>query len=245
MRDGTGNELYTNINQGGSASPLKGQSFTYAANPTSITLPVTSVDEEQLGLAIGKVNVNGQDSLGLYTITISGTDAASLEVSSKGFLRLKDNVKLDHETKTTLEFTLKATNASSQEFSQNFTLTVNNIVEGSFIAGVNFDDLGLVDDPSNSEVQFGESHGDMSIDSLNNELDVFELGIELDTREEIDDTNQTLVENLLNNKDETELLELESKMSNNPNHDISKQSDSFALQDILDEEELLFIQEII
>ena len=87
-------------------------------------------------------------------------------------------------------------------------------MEGSFIAGVNFDDLGLVDDPSNSEVQFGESHGDMSIDSLNNELDVFELGIELDTREEIDGTNQTLVENLLNNKDETELLELESEMSN-------------------------------
>ena len=47
------------------------------------------------------------------------------------------------------------------------------------------------------------------------------------------------------NKDETELLELESEMSNNPNHDISKQTDSFALQDILDEEELLFIQEII
>ena len=168
MRDGTGNELYTSINQGGSASPLKGQSFTYAANPTAITLPVTSVDEESLGLAIGKVSVNGQDSLGLYTIAISGTDAASLEVSSKGFLRLKDNVKLDHETKTTLEFTLKATNASSQEFSQNFTLTVNNIAEASFIAGVNFDDLGLVDDPSNSEVQFGESHGDMSTDSLNN-----------------------------------------------------------------------------
>ena len=140
---------------------------------------------------------------------------------------------------------MKATNSSSQEFSQNFSLSVNNVVEASFIAGVTFDDLGLVDDPTNSEVILGESSGDISIDSLNNELDLFELGIELDTREEIDGTNQSLVNNLLNNKDESKLIELESEMSSNPNHDINKVSETFAFQDIVDEEELLFIQELI
>jgi hypothetical protein len=245
MRDGVGNELYTNINQGGTASPLKDQSFTYAANPTAITLPVTSVDEESLGLAIGKVSVNGQDSLGLYTITISGTDASSLEVSSKGFLRLKDNVKLDHETKTTLEFTLKATNSSSQEFSQNFSLTVNNVAEASFIAGVTFDDLGLIDDSANSEVQLGQTSGDMSDDPFSDELDFTELGIEIDRRNEVDDTNQELVKSLLNNKDESELIELEAKMSSNAQDTFGNHSDLLTFQDIVDEEELLFIQDLI
>jgi hypothetical protein len=154
-------------------------------------------------------------------------------------------VKLDHETKTTLEFTLKATNSSSQEFSQNFSLTVNNVAEASFIAGVTFDDLGLIDDSANSEVQLGQTSGDMSDDPFSDELDFTELGIEIDRRNEVDDTNQELVKSLLNNKDESELIELEAKMSSNAQDTFGNHSDLLTFQDIVDEEELLFIQDLI
>ena len=60
--------------------------------------------EETLGASLGKVSVNGVEALGLYTLTLGGAEASSLEITSKGYLRLKDNVKLDYEADTTLDF---------------------------------------------------------------------------------------------------------------------------------------------
>ena len=83
---------------------------TVANAPTSITLSSTSVNEETLGITVGKIQVNGSDAGSLYSFTIGGDDASLLEVSSLGYLKLKANSKLDYETDQKLNFTLTAKN---------------------------------------------------------------------------------------------------------------------------------------
>mgnify|MGYP001276232509 FL=1 len=169
------------ILDGGSGSPLLDLTFTYAEKPTAITLAASTIEEEALGSSLGVVKVNNIANDGFYTITISGTDASSLEYTSKGHIRLKDNVKLDYETKTTLEFSLKAQNASGDNFTKAFTLNVIDVVEASSssIGGVSgfyklldTDNSGIMINPVND--------GEVS----EVKQDIFDLGITLDSIEE-------------------------------------------------------------
>ena len=140
-----------------------------------------------------------------------------------------------------LEFTLKATNAASQEFSQNFTLSVNNIVEASFIAGVTFDNLGLVDDTANSEVALGDP--DIDVSNLYEEtLDLTELSMSL-IKEEFESSGSIMVNDLYDTEEESTLLELEQEISQSET--LSHASETYTVSNLLDEEELLVIQEII
>ena len=164
-RDASGNEYSKDIRDGGSGSPIENLTFNYAAKPTDISFTNSTITEETLGTSLGIVKVNDVANDGLYTISISGTDASSLEISSKGYLRLKDNVKLDYETKTTLEFTLTAQNPQGDSYSENFTINViDNGLVGSSLSNVGF--IGIDIDSSdlgiNDSILPGNNSGDLN-----------------------------------------------------------------------------------
>jgi hypothetical protein len=248
-RDQSGNEKEVTLYNGGLGSPIENLSFNYGAVPTDISFSGTSIAEETLGASLGEVKVNGVDNDGLYTLTITGADAASLEISSKGYLRLKDNVKLDYETKTTLEFTITAKNATNDSYSENFTINViDNGLSGSSIASSGFivididsNDLGISDTmlPGNNsgDIQKGLTNSSYEHDDLS------EFGIELETYD-------SEVEDLLELEDQNNELDLARELEANINASTSNEIGSFnnihsAFTPEQDEEDLLIINEII
>ena len=248
-RDQSGNEKEVTLYNGGLGSPIENLSFNYGAVPTDISFSGTTIAEETLGASLGEVKVNGVDNDGLYTLAITGTDASSLEISSKGYLRLKDNVKLDYETKTTLEFTITATNATNDSYSENFTINViDNGLSGSSIASSGFivididsNDLGISDTmlPGNNsgDIQQGLTNSSYEHDDLS------ELGIELETY-----SNE--VEDLLELDNQNSELDLARELEANINASTSNEIGSFnnihsAFTPEQDEEDLLIINEII
>ena len=120
----SGNEKTITLYDGELGSPIEDITFNFAPEPTDISFAESTINDEVLGASLGEVKVNGVDNNGLYTLSISGADASSLEISSKGYLRLKDNVQLDYDTKTTLEFTLTAENGTGDSYSEDFTINV-------------------------------------------------------------------------------------------------------------------------
>jgi len=233
FRDDAGNEISKSVQSGGTGSPFFDQSFTYATAPTAITFTETTIDEESFGLSLGKVSVNGIEALGLYTLTLGGTDASSLEVSSKGYLRLKDDVKLDYETKTTLEFTLKAQNSSGENFTKSFTINVNDVNEAvsSSIGGVSgfyklldSDGSGIMINPGND--------GEVS----DVKPDIYELGITLDSIEEYSVTNSLTI----SDAKEDELLDVLNTTDENTAVGVTFDNTLNIVDDINDEEDLLF-----
>ncbi|MFL2692617.1 MAG: hypothetical protein ACJ0G1_02750 [Gammaproteobacteria bacterium] len=248
-RDQSGNEKEVTLYNGGLGSPIENLSFNYGAVPTDISFSGTTIAEETLGASLGEVKVNGVDNDGLYTLAITGTDASSLEISSKGYLRLKDNVKLDYETKTTLEFTITATNATNDSYSENFTINViDNGLSGSSIASSGFivididsNDLGISDTmlPGNNsgDIQQGLTNSSYEHDDLS------ELGIELETY-----SNE--VEDLLELDNQNSELDLARELEANINASTSNEIGSFnnihsAFTPEQEEEDLLIINEII
>ena len=233
LRDSAGNELSKSTASGGSGSPFFGKSFTYATAPTTISFSETSINEESYGLSLGKVSVNGVEALGLYTLTLGGTDASSLEISSKGYLRLKDDVKLDYETKTTLEFTLKAQNSSGEDFTKSFAINVNDVNEAvsSSIGGVSgfyklldSDGSGIMINPGND--------GEVS----DVKPDIYELGITLDSIEEYSVTNSLTI----SDAKEDELLDVLNTTDENTAVGVTFDNTLNIVDNIIDEEDLLF-----
>ena len=207
----------------------------------------STITEETLGTSLGIVKVNDVANDGLYTISITGTDASSLEISSKGYLRLKDNVKLDYETKTTLEFTLTAQNPQGDSYSENFTINViDNGLVGSSLSNVGF--IGIDIDSSdlgiNDSILPGNNSGDMSqaINSSYEHDDLSELGIELQSYE-----NE--VENILQLDDDNEFdsaRELEGNINSSNTNEVGTFGNihsSFVPDQ--EDEDLLIINEII
>jgi hypothetical protein len=261
-RDMSGNEQETSIQEGGAGSALEGVSFTYADVPTDIDIGVSTIKDDTFGESLGLIKVNDVPNDGLFTITITGTDASSLEVSSKGYLRLKDDVKLDYGTKTTLEFTLTATNPTSDAYSQAFTITVidNSLVSSSIgVISLDGDDLGVEDSLfsgiskigglslDGDDLGFDDSsfsgfdkigYGtEVSIANAVGSLDISELGIQLDSYVEeiikIDDIESGYEANLLQER------EIEPVIDN------FNEGSAFLLVVDTEEEDLLFINEII
>jgi Ca2+-binding RTX toxin-like protein len=118
----------------GSDSPLFGLSALVAKDaPTSIEITrnnateineIEAINEGQFGASIGKITVNGNDALGLFDLTISGADAALLEISPLGYLRLKSSVSLDFDDQPNLSFTITATNTLGESFDARYTLSI-------------------------------------------------------------------------------------------------------------------------
>ncbi|MDC0485365.1 cadherin repeat domain-containing protein, partial [Gammaproteobacteria bacterium] len=113
---------------GSSDSPLYGASITVAKDsPSSISIAASNLDEGQLGTSLGKIQVNGKDGYGLFDLKISGADAALLEISPLGYLRLQSNVSLDFDDKQTLNFKITATNIFGESFDRSYSLSIQDL----------------------------------------------------------------------------------------------------------------------
>jgi hypothetical protein len=159
---------------------------TVANAPTAIALSSTSVNEETLGITVGKIQVNGSDAGALYSFTIGGDDASLLEVSSLGYLKLKAASKLDYETDAKLNFTLTAKNELNESKTTSFSVTVNDVSE---VASSSIDislDFAPILDLSGSNNMDGLDV-DPGMDNFDNirpdQVSLIELGIELEGRE--------------------------------------------------------------
>ena len=185
-QDDTGNGISTSANNVGVSIYGDAGTTTVANSPTSITISSTSVNEETLGITVGKIQVNGSDAGSLYSFTIGGDDASLLEVSSLGYLKLKAASKLDYETDAQLNFTLTATNEVSVAKTTSFSLAVNN--DGAVSTSINLIGIeGILLDPADSGIQLNPGNGsEVTIgNTAKDENDALsELGIVIDTRED-------------------------------------------------------------
>jgi len=247
VRDNSGNEKEVRIEDGGTASPIEDLSFNYAAVPTDISFTESTINEETLGASLGEVKVNGVANNGLYTITITGADASSLEISSKGYLRLKDNVKLDYENDTTLEFTLTAENGTGDSYSENFTINVidNGLVGSSLsnagFVGIDIDSENLIGNPSNDIST--ASAVDSEIIANHKEADLLELGIKLETYEEEIETTVDLYNPSNEDDNSSELEEYLESNSHNQTENLENLPSSYVLD--FEDEDLLISNDII
>ena len=247
VRDNSGNEKEVRIEDGGTASPIEDLSFNYAAVPTDISFTESTINEETLGASLGEVKVNGVANNGLYTITITGADASSLEISSKGYLRLKDNVKLDYENDTTLEFTLTAENGTGDSYSENFTINVidNGLVGSSLsnagFVGIDIDSENLIGNPSNDIST--ASAVDSEIIANHKEADLIELGIKLETYEEEIETTVDLYNPSNEDDNSSELEEYLESNSHNQTENLENLPSSYVLD--FEDEDLLISNDII
>ena len=113
-------------------SALFDTTVNISADPTSISFTASSLDEQTLGVSLGKISVNGDSSnSSIYTFVIGGKDASLLEISSLGYLRLKSDVKLDASYKSTLDFTLQATGSSGASKTTTYSVAVNEITSNA------------------------------------------------------------------------------------------------------------------
>jgi hypothetical protein len=166
---------------------------TVANAPTAITLSSTSVNEETLGITVGKIQVNGSDAGSLYSFTIGGDDASLLEVSSLGYLKLKAASKLDYETDAQLSFTLTAKNELNESKTTSFSLTVNDVSEAvSSSIDISLDFAPILDlSGSNNTDGLDVDPGMDNFDNIRpDQVSLIELGIELEGRESDEFTTQ-------------------------------------------------------
>ena len=68
-------------------------------SPTAVSLSASSFSENSAGASVGTLASIDPDSGDTFTYAISGTDAASFEISGST-LKLKDSVSGDYESKT-------------------------------------------------------------------------------------------------------------------------------------------------
>jgi hypothetical protein len=239
LRDDAGNQYRENTDSGVSLFGANGTT-TLANSPTSITLSSSSVNEETLGITVGKIQVNGSDAGSLYSFTIGGDDASLLEVSSLGYLKLKAASKLDFETDAQLNFTLTATNEVSVAKTTSFSLAVNN--DGAVSTSINLIGIeGILLDPADSGIQLNPGNGsEVTIgNTVKDENDALsELGIVIDTREDYEVAGSE--------SDSTELDEFLMKTNDDEQVASVNQTDQLLVSGENDlEDELLFINEIV
>jgi hypothetical protein len=192
-RDDTGNSTQIDTNNVGVSIYGDSGTTTVANAPTAITLSSTSVNEETLGITVGKIQVNGSDAGSLYSFTIGGDDASLLEVSSLGYLKLKAASKLDYETDAQLSFTLTAKNELNESKTTSFSLTVNDVSEAvSSSIDISLDFAPILDlSGSNNTDGLDVDPGMDNFDNIRpDQVSLIELGIELEGRESDEFTTQ-------------------------------------------------------
>ena len=99
--------------------------------PTAISLSKLTVNEGTAGAVVGALTVADPDALDTAQITV---DDARFEIVA-GQLRLKAGATLDFETEPTVEIIVTAKEVEGPQFSQAFTLAVNDGPESSAIDG--------------------------------------------------------------------------------------------------------------
>ncbi|KOR32988.1 hypothetical protein TI05_03815, partial [Achromatium sp. WMS3] len=94
--------------------------------PTAITLDTTTIDENAVGAVIGSLSATDQDVIDTHSYTV--VDDNRFEIVS-GQLKLKTDLALDYETKSTVTVTIKVEDAGGLSKNQELTINVNNVPE--------------------------------------------------------------------------------------------------------------------
>ncbi|SVD37043.1 uncharacterized protein METZ01_LOCUS389897, partial [marine metagenome] len=91
----------------------------------SFTLSNYWIEDQNSGAIVGLINVIDEDEFDSNSITISGYDADSFEISSSGELKLKDGVTPDFASKSDYILTITVTDAAGATHSETVTIAVN------------------------------------------------------------------------------------------------------------------------
>ncbi|MDC0226211.1 putative Ig domain-containing protein [Gammaproteobacteria bacterium] len=95
----------------------------------SITLDNYDVNENESGIAIGQIEVNGIEASNQFSYEISGEDARFFEITSDGKLKLASDYQADYENKNTYTINLSATNEDGDSIASILEININDIDE--------------------------------------------------------------------------------------------------------------------
>ena len=95
--------------------------------PDDLSLSNSIIDESHRGIEIGKMIVSDPNVIDSYSYQILGPDAAMVEITSDGTLKLKDNVYADYEIKSTIEITVIATDQGGFKVEKDFNININDL----------------------------------------------------------------------------------------------------------------------
>ena len=123
--------------------------FTVTVNdaneaPTAISLSGSLVNENSAGAVIGALTPTDIDSGDSHTYALSGSDQDSFEIVG-GQLKLKATLSADYETKSSYTLTVTATDAGGLSTSQDFTISVLDLVENEAPTEINLSNSDIVE----------------------------------------------------------------------------------------------------
>jgi Ca2+-binding RTX toxin-like protein len=141
-----------------------------STNSETFTIGVTNVNEAPTSISLSSATVNegtaGADGVVIGTLTVADPDAldtATLTVDDTRFevvggqLKLKATASLNFETEPNIEVIVTATDAGGLQFSQAFTLSVNDGFEKSVIDGYIHGATVFADTNGNGVLDAGEA----------------------------------------------------------------------------------------
>ncbi|MBU0501404.1 MAG: VWA domain-containing protein [Gammaproteobacteria bacterium] len=99
--------------------------------PSAIGLSASGVAENAAGAAIGALSVTDPDAGDTHTLSVSDN---RFEIVA-GQLKLKDGLSLDHETATSVNLTVTATDSNGLSKTQSFAIAVSDIAETTRLTG--------------------------------------------------------------------------------------------------------------
>ena len=108
------------------------------ADPTAVTLSATAIDENDTGGVVGDLTTTDDDNINgdSHTYTLSGTDAASFEITASGVLKLKDSVTANYENQNSYSVTVTATDSHGNDATDTFRVTVK-LLRSTVTSGTN------------------------------------------------------------------------------------------------------------
>ena len=89
-----------------------------------------SIEENSLGAIVGSLSVTDPDANDTHTLTVSGSGSDQFEIVNSQ-LKLKSGVSADYETKSSYTLTVTATDAGGLSYSEDFSVSVTDVEEGS------------------------------------------------------------------------------------------------------------------
>lgn len=104
--------------------------------PTDLTLDNTSIVEDDTGAVVGTLAVTDDDEGDTHTYIVSDDRFEVVD----GQLKLKDGISLDYETAPSVSVDITATDSNGLSYTETFELTVNDVLEGFTISGINAGD---------------------------------------------------------------------------------------------------------
>jgi hypothetical protein len=91
-----------------------------------------SIEENSLGAIVGSLSITDLDANDTHILTVSGTGSDQFEIVNSQ-LKLKSGVSADYETKSSYTLTVTATDAGGLSYSEDFSISVTDMEETSFL----------------------------------------------------------------------------------------------------------------